>query len=59
MFEYLRDREYIVVVSWYDNLPQEMQLNFQKLSEYRYIILASMEWMLTQITKIDETIYCN
>lgn len=57
VFEYLRDQEYIVVAGWYDNLLREMQLNFQKLSEHRYIILCSMEWMTAQFTKIDGTIY--
>lgn len=57
IYQYIRDRSFIVKDQVLKSLARELKWNLQKLSDHRYIIFSSMQWLLTKFEIVDDTIY--
>ena len=57
VYQYIRDKEFIIKDHVLKGLARELKWNLQKLSDHRYIIFSSMQWLLTKSHSIDNSIY--
>ena len=57
VYQYIRDKEFIIKDHVLKGLARELKWNLQKLSDHRYIIFSSMQWLLTKFHSIDNSIY--